>query len=829
MQKLKNKTMTTLIALILMLTIAIPLLALPATSGQETGRKVTYPFIGAVPNPVGIGQEALLHVGITDATNERHLSYTGLTITVTKPDGTKQTLGPFTTDATGGTGTVFIPTMAGNYTLQTHFPEQMIPSGTRFIPAGTIMEESSSDVLTLVVQEEPIIYYPGQPLPAEYWTRPIDAQLRGWSPIAGNWLTSESGVSHIMTPNRYARYNDGPETAHILWAKPLTTGGLTGGEFGDHSSFTGDAYQGKFGASVIINGVLYYNRFNTGFVNTPIQQGIIAVDLHTGEELWFRNNTRLAFGQTLYWDSFNGHGVNAYLWEIAGSTWRAYDAFTGEWVYTMENVPSGTTTYGPKGEILSYNVNTAGGWMTMWNSTRVVSSFDFFEGSWAPEGQTFNAANGIQYNKTIPIGLPGVVNKVLSDSIIGSDVPAWTGLANKPITFWALNLKPGIEGQQIYKTTWTPPAGNLTMLPGPASSEDGVFIVTAKELRALYGFDISTGQQIWGPTETQPYQDIYTLGEERAIARTVVIADGKVFSCGVAGKLYCYNARTSELLWDYEFVDEFSEILWANNWWLNIMFVTDGKIYLGHDEHSPINPLPRGAPFICIDIETGEEVWKIDGAFRQTQWGGSALIGDSIIATMDTYDQRIYAIGKGPSAITVEAPMTAIPMGSSLVIRGKVIDVSPGTKSDDLTLRFPNGVPAVSDDSISDWMQYVYRQFARPSNATGVPVTLSVVDANGNYREIGTTTSTDGFFSFNWQPDIEGQYTVYASFGGSESYWPSHAVTAFAVDEAAATPAPTAAPLASTADMYFVPAVAGIIVAIIIVGAVLLLALRKRP
>ena len=50
----------------------------------------------------------------------------------------------------------------------------------------------------------------------------------------------------------------------------------------------------------------------------------------------------------------------------------------------------------------------------------------------------------------------------------------------------------------------------------------------------------------------------------------------------------------------------------------------------------------------------------------------------------------------------------------------------------------------------------------------------------------------DGFFAFNWKPDIEGQYTVYASFAGSESYWPSHAVTAFAVDPAAATPAPTA-------------------------------------
>jgi len=109
-------------------------------------------------------------------------------------------------------------------------------------------------------------------------------------------------------------------------------------------------------------------------------------------------------------------------------------------------------------------------------------------------------------------------------------------------------------------------------------------------------------------------------------------------------------------------------------------------------------------------------------------------------------------------------------------------------------------------------------------------VTLSVLDANGNYRDIGTTTSnSDGFYSFSWQPDIEGKYIIYASFAGSKSYWPSHAVTSMTVDPAAATPAPTAAPVESAADLYFVPAIAGIIVAIIIVGAVLaLLMLRKR-
>jgi len=117
-----------------------------------------------------------------------------------------------------------------------------------------------------------------------------------------------------------------------------------------------------------------------------------------------------------------------------------------------------------------------------------------------------------------------------------------------------------------------------------------------------------------------------------------------------------------------------------------------------------------------------------------------------------------------------------------------------------------------------------------PTNVVGVPITISVVDANGNYRDVGTTTSADGFFAFNWKPDIEGQFTVYASFAGSESYYPSHAVTAFNIEPAAATPAPTTPPnfdsVTQSLTLTVALAAVAIIIAIIVVG---LLVLRKHP
>jgi hypothetical protein len=127
-------------------------------------------------------------------------------------------------------------------------------------------------------------------------------------------------------------------------------------------------------------------------------------------------------------------------------------------------------------------------------------------------------------------------------------------------------------------------------------------------------------------------------------------------------------------------------------------------------------------------------------------------------------------------------------------------------------------------------MEYVYMQQPMPSNVTGVPVTLSVLDANGNYRSIGTTTSDgSGMYSLTWTPDIAGDFTVVASFAGTESYYPSSAETSFHASEVTST---TTAPVETTqsaADLYFIPAVVGLFIAIIVVGLAIILLQRKHP
>src|SRR5665647_797016 len=159
----KNKIMAAITVLLLIASV-VPLFAFQTVKGAEITVK-SYPFIGAMPNPIGVGQETLLHVGISAQSAWPQVGWEGITVTVTKPDGAIQTLGPFTTDTTGGTGTTYTPTMAGTYYLQTNFPQQKCKYAAAGIPANTTMLAGQSEKLAIVVTEEPRTFYPDTPLP----------------------------------------------------------------------------------------------------------------------------------------------------------------------------------------------------------------------------------------------------------------------------------------------------------------------------------------------------------------------------------------------------------------------------------------------------------------------------------------------------------------------------------------------------------------------------------------------------------------------------------------------------------------------------------------
>jgi outer membrane protein assembly factor BamB len=629
-----------------------------------------------------------------------------------------------------------------------------------------------------------------------------------------------------------------------------TMGGLSGGDNWQIPYQGGDAYEGKFADSVIISGVLYYNRQFSSVAN--VYQTIVAVDLHTGKVLWEREydglgSNRIQRGQILSFLSMNNRGTWAYLWISAsvtgqGTVMYALDAKTGNHIYTMTNVPAGTIYYGPNGEMLKYALTgsaTAGYRLTQWNSTEVVvmgrtgQSEAWGTSVYQTSGpRSFNATTrGYDMNISVS-GLttsPGsIITAFPEDRVIFA--PAASSTNGIYLTGISLGEEPGsvLFNRRQFPAPKDWLDMNMTMSSigqmgwAGFSKDDYVGVFWTKENRVNYVFSLETGRFLW-ESEPQIYADAWSdtvtsYGPEK------IFAYGKLYEASVGGIVYCYDAKNGTLLWTYEATDKYNESYHREAWWLVPIAISDGKIYLGHMVHSPSVPISRGAPFFALNAETGDLVWEIDGAFRQTRWGGRALMGDSIIATMDYYDQQIYAIGKGPSAMTVSAPNVAVTAGTTSLISGTVMDVSPGTQSDQSQLRFSNGVPAVSDESMSEWMLYVYKQFSRPMGTIGVEVTVFAQQGD-SVIDIGKTTSdANGRFSIAWKPEagIEGEYDIYAYFSGSASYYGSFAKTEMAVSAAPEVIPPPETP---AYEWYIIGAAIAIIAVVLIVG---ILNLKKK-
>ncbi len=854
--KTKKKNLIATVLLILLSATIVASAFSQVNAATMTGWKEPRAFLGLSRNPIGVGQTEILDVGIPDPI-QTGSGWVGLSVAITKPDGTNTTINDITTDPAGSTGVVFVPDQVGNYTLQTHFPEQWSNYSTvgqilPQTPINILYKAADSPTVILTVQAAPVSDgYPYVPLPTEYWTRPINSQLFAWYSIGGNWLTPWS-----TNPNQnfLVDGNDqSPMSAHVLWTKPLSAGGLVGAPMNSSGYDVGEAYEYQFSGTIVMNGVLYYNLFPSTYASA--QKILVAVDIRTGQELWRQSGVTVVRGQLFDFSTENQHGSFATIWATSGTTWLAYDAMTGDWLYNFTNVPSGTVMTGPSGEILILTVNLANGYMTLWNSSAVVGARGGAYGvpmawnEWRPWGRNINATgpvpvspetptgySGYSWNVTIPTGLPGSVVYAWPDDLVygywrGANVTNQVTIQTTPTDqfyAWAVSLKPQSRGTLLWNKTEALPAGNITITSarGPQDDQSRTFCVLLKETRQWMGFNLDTGNYLW-TTAAQGFMDQY--GQIGATwGNNGVIAYGHLYAIHYDGILYCYDITTGKTLWTYANADQYGTELRNTNFPSDIAMITNGMIVITPSEFNPLIPRPSGAYTVCLNATTGEVIWKLN--FAAPGGGSKPVIGDNIIAGFNEYDNQIYSIGKGPSAVSVQAPSAAIALGNSLVISGTVKDISTGTTQSDIAPRFPNGVPAVSDDSMTEWMQYVYMQLPRPTNTTGVPVTLSVVDANGNYRQIGTVTSdSEGFYSLNWKPDITGPYTVIANFAGSNSYWPSSAEAAFAVDSGAPTASPYPVTVLPPTEMYIGAAAVAIIIAIAIVGVVMVLMLRKRP
>ncbi len=126
MKPLSNKIQAVLISMVLLSTIGATIVALPSTSAHYPAWTIpTWCYATTSPNPVGVNQPALI-VFWTDKVPYTAVGAYGdrwtFTVDVTKPDGSKETLGPTTSDPVGGGYFVYTPTQTGTYSFVAKFP-----------------------------------------------------------------------------------------------------------------------------------------------------------------------------------------------------------------------------------------------------------------------------------------------------------------------------------------------------------------------------------------------------------------------------------------------------------------------------------------------------------------------------------------------------------------------------------------------------------------------------------------------------------------------------------------------------------------------------------
>ncbi len=821
-------------------------------------------FVIAAPNPVGVGQ-AVNFVFFNPQVppnaqigNNIRYSYT---IDITDPNGTVahfptagQTLaaqtggnagvtnGVLISDSTGSTYMQYVPTSPGNYSVKVNFV------GFRYLWNSTnegglndyygTNFPAVSNSITLVVSQEPVspIGLPNiQAFPTAYWTRPIDGQNSNWYLVSSNWLNNAHDDSYSAgAQNSFQPDGSAPNSGHILWTRPTEDNGILGGtrdgRDGVGNAFNaGSQYQPRFGFKAIMFGRLY---FSPNYVYSGSSEFLDCLDLKTGQLIYEENTTSTggmpSFGYYYSDDNPNEHGIQNPGWLFTSNYATGYEPLKGFRYLNITGVPTGFEIQGQAGENVRFVFTNKGTtanpnyYLAQWNSSRTIPgqgiSSTAIDGSLASR-YDWNVSSPIQFTTT-----PTVRAASLSTHMLWGSNGTWASGTSSPsyaypdnVTIWAISIDPANAGKLIYmKTFQTQFSDGQNNIFERADANAQVFVTISIPSCTFNAYDMNTGNLLWSTDSQQALQPYGYYTWPSLISGTQTkIGYGMLYTGGYTGSVSAYYLTNGSLAWRQTYPTGEQKI---NDYTAMIALLADGKIYVGTHEHSADTPLYKGMKVRCLDAATGASIWE------ETGWAypSAVAVADGVFVYWNNYDGQIYAIAKGPTSMQVEAPTADVTLGSGIVIRGSVLDVSAGTTQPEQKADFPNGVPAVSEASQSAWMEYVYMQKGKPTNTTGVPVTISVIDSNNNLRVIGNTTSDDsGSFSLNWVPDISGKYTVIASFAGSESYWPQSAETSFAVDQAVTTSTPATTVSTTAADTYFIPAVLAIIIVIIIVGAIL--------
>lgn len=796
-------------------------------------------FLSVSPNPIGVGQQALVNLWITFPSGEgKYMN--GYKVVITDPDGQTEEVNLKSYVADGTSWFQYTPQKVGTYQFQFFFAGEYFPAGyytngnysaTRtgdFANAiynpSVYCTPAQSPVTNLTVQED-MVYSWYSSLPTDYWTRPIQPNNREWNAIAGNYPWMEANIVGVTRnawhDNYYGPYIPAVNTPHIVWKQVGAMAGIIGGETGQYSQLSSPGTP-----NVIYMGRAYHTRYET--INGVPTNCAVCYDLRTGElyyaipidqggitpthityiypgdssivpgaiassrltiELSTISNERLykvdpltgAITANISLPSFSGNGGNAELF------------FRDGYYYSFQGVNTTTTVPAP-----DVNITTAyGGYLIKWTSA----------------GSTNNFASRIISN--VSVILPTSYRTSYQTSTygnIGAAIDYETMISVQQHRFiyggfygYSLVAQDLTTGQTLWNYTSSVSEMSSSYRPTNAWVRDGRYIAEM-ERGYIKAWDLQTGNELWTlEIDDYPWGEFWMYDE--------AAYQDLIYAVGYTG-VWAINQTNGEVVWRYADPAKPFETPYtsdgASTYTVQDIRIIGGLLYVSDNEHTPSQPAQRGWGMICLDAITGEFQWKLSGTRMQA---GAAA--DGYLTAASNYDGTMYVLGKSPSETTLSGPQVAVSKGSSVVLTGTVLDQAPASK----------GIACVSDESMSTWMDYIHMQMPIDGSyhnitITGVPVSIDAVDSESNAIHIGDTTSDmSGTFSYIWEPENVGKYTVTATFMGSNAYSSSYGETAIGVVAAAetSTPEPTTITLPPF-ESYILGATIAIIVAVVLVA-----------
>ncbi len=179
-----------------------------------------------------------------------------------------------------------------------------------------------------------------------------------------------------------------------------------------------------------------------------------------------------------------------------------------------------------------------------------------------------------------------------------SDWPQWWGPKRDGI--WHEDFQIDTLRKENVKKVWEMPI--RPGYSGPTVAEGRVYVMDydeEAEVERVLCFDVDSGKELWVHSYTSAYSKVgYPTGPRAS----VLVHEGKAYSLGTMGHLYCLDSKTGEILWQHNGLEEYNS-----------------RIPIWGLASSPILEKDKlivqlgGEPNACLvafDKDSGKEVWR---------------------------------------------------------------------------------------------------------------------------------------------------------------------------------------------------------------------------